>query len=211
MSASTQPTPPDVAAVLDAVAISAQQSIPSAVAVSLTLVTEGAAATAASSSDWAAALDRTQYEVGSGPSVDAAVGGEICVMFDAGTETRWPAYAAAALQRGARSSISVPIPVDDDGVVGSLTAFGTGTAGFTPTDRNALTRLAGTAAAALMTADIASYVGRSRALVDQAKGIVMTSERCSPADALDRLRRRAGESGRSLHEVAGDVISAAAE
>jgi hypothetical protein len=209
--ASTSPLPPDVSAVLKAVAIVAEQSIPSAAAVSLTLVTEGTATTAASSSDWAGALDKEQYAVRSGPALDAAIGGETCVMADASTETRWPAYVAAALARGALSSVSIPLPVDDDGVVGSLTAFGTSVGGFTPTDEHALMRLAGTAAAALMTADIGSFVGRSRAVVDQAKGIVMTNEHCSAAVALDSLRRTAGESGRSLHEVAADVIRSTAD
>jgi hypothetical protein len=209
MTASPSPLPTDVAALLGAVALAAQQGIPSAVAVSLTLVRDGAATTGASSSDWADPLDRAQHDVTAGPSVDAAVGGEICVMVDVTTETRWPAYVAAAIANGVGSSMSVPIPVDDGGLVGSLNAFSRSIDAFTTTDENALTRLAGTAAAALLTVDIGGFVGRSRAVVDQAKGIVMNGEHCTAAQALDVLRRRAGVSGRSLPEVAGDVIETA--
>jgi GAF domain-containing protein len=165
MAASFIP-PFDVSPVLKAIVLVAQQSIPSAAAVSVTLIDGAGARTAASSSHWADFLDQAQYDAGSGPCVDAARDGETCVMRDVAIESRWPAFVAAALARGAGSSMSVPIPMDDDdGVVASLNAFGVASDGFSATDEQALTRLAGTAGAALMTADIGSFVVRSKAAI----------------------------------------------
>ncbi|MDX6199515.1 MAG: hypothetical protein QOJ79_2666 [Actinomycetota bacterium] len=201
------PMPPaDVVAVLDAVSQAALQGLASAVAVSVTLVNDYGARTAAASSRWPDAVDEAQYIADSGPCLDAAVTGETFWMTDVDIETRWPAYVEAAAARGARSSLSVPIPVDDGGVVGSLNAFSLMPDAFSEVDENALTRLAGTAAAALMTADIGSFLHRSRAVVDQARGIVMFAEGCTSDQALQSLRHTAHESGRSLRQVCGDLI-----
>jgi GAF domain-containing protein len=157
--------PFDVSAVLKAVVLVAQQTIPTAAAVSVTLIDDTGARTAASSSHWADFLDEAQYDAGSGPCVDAARSGETCVMRDAAIESRWPAFVAAALARGAGSAMSVPVPVDHDGVLASLNAFAVRADGFTVDDEQALTRLAGTAAAALMTADIGGFIDRSKAAI----------------------------------------------
>jgi GAF domain-containing protein len=200
----------DAAAVLDAVALAALQSLPVAVSVSVTLVNEAGARTAASSSDWADALDRAQYATGHGPCVEASIGGEVRHMTNAADETRWPAYTAAALALGAMSSLSIPIPVDDEGVVAALNAFAAAPVAFTAADELILTRLAGTAAAALTTVSTGRGPLRSRDVVDQAKGILMTTQHCSAQQALDVLSSRVGETGISLRRVAEELVRATA-
>jgi GAF domain-containing protein len=202
--------PPTVAGAvqrtLGAVADLACRSVPSAVAVSVTLVSDGRASTVASTSDWAVALDRAQYSAGYGPCVEASIGGEVREMIDAARETRWPAYAEAALATGALSSLSIPVPVDDDGVVAALNAFATTSHAFTAADQVTLRRLAGTAAAALTTVPIGGTRLRTRTVVDQAKGILMTTRRCTAAEALDLLGSTAGQTGASLLSVAEDLV-----
>jgi GAF domain-containing protein len=197
-------------AALDAVSSLALHRVPAAIAVTVTIVTEDGALTVGSSSDWAVALDRVQYDpAGGGPCVDAAITGEVRDMTDAASEARWPAYVAASLARGVLSSTSIPIPVDDDGVVGSLNAFATESHAFTAADRDGLTQLAGTAATALTTVDTGDAPRRMRAVVDQAKGIVMNAEGCSAPEALDRMTLLGRDSDRTLREVAADVVLAA--
>ena len=201
------PAVPDaVRRALDAVADMACRSIPAAAAASVTVVSGGGAGTVAATSEWAAALDRTQYAAGYGPCVEASVGGETREMIDAAVETRWPSYAAAALAAGTISSVSVPIPVDDAGVVASLNAFARTSGAFTPADHVALTRLAGTAAAALTTVPVGGTVPRTRSVVDQAKGILMSSRHCTAQQALDSLGGLAGQAGSSLLAAAEALV-----
>jgi hypothetical protein len=192
---------------LQAVVAMAQHTVPCALVASITLVTDAGAATVASTSDWAGALDRAQYAAGFGPCVEASVGGETREMIDAGAEVRWPSYVAAALRRGALSSVSIPIPADNEGVVGSLNAFAADADAFTSADRLALFRLAGTAAATLTgTAGSAPVTHRQRAVVDQAKGILMSRDHCTPTQALDALSTAAAGSGRSLRDAAAELV-----
>ncbi|MDT7569858.1 MAG: hypothetical protein QOE05_32 [Actinomycetota bacterium] len=206
MNPHTASVPTGLQHTLDAVAEMAHRSLPGVAAVSVTLVSDIGARTVAATSEWAAALDRAQYAAGRGPCLEASVGGEVREMTDAGLETRWPAYAAAALASGTMSSLSMPIPVDDNGVVAALNAFASTADAFTPADQLALRRLAGTAAAALTTAPIGGAPLRTRAVVDQAKGIVMSTEHCSAQQALDVLGGRASQTGTSLLSVAEALV-----
>lgn len=191
---------------LQAVVALAQQVVPALAGASITVVTDTEATTRAASPAWVEGLDLAQYDVGRGPCVDAAVGGEICEMRDASTETRWPLFVAAALMAGAGSSMSVPIPVDD-GLVGSLNVFARAAGAFGVEDREALIRLAAVAAAALSSS---SEPGKHpafppRAVVDQAKGILMHSGLSAP-EALDALGTRAHASGQSTRQAAEQLV-----
>src|SRR4051812_4569080 len=131
MNANTPIVPGTTQQTLDAVAEMSLRCVPGAVSVSVTVVTNAGARTIAATSDWAGTIDQAQYAAGDGPCVEASVGGEVREMTDAAIETRWPAFTAAALAGGALSSMSIPIPVDDDGVVGALNAFASTPAAFT--------------------------------------------------------------------------------
>jgi GAF domain-containing protein len=194
-----------IAPSLDAVVSLAHHVVPSAVAVSVTVVSDAGSDTAAATSAWARALDQAQYAAGAGPCVDAAIGGETRAISDTRRDVRWPAYAAAAVAEGALSSMSVPIPVDD-GVVASLNAYATDVDAFGQADHARLRKLAAVAAVVLSTGRQPAI--RARDVVDQAKGIVMGEQHCSAALALDVLTARALERGCSLRDAAGDLVHA---
>src|ERR1700712_618592 len=99
----------DLDQLLAKVAQLAQEVMPAATAVSVTLVNDGLAATAAFTSDLAMTLDETQYSSGAGPCLDAAGDRGVRVVADMGQETRWPAYSSAAVAHGIGSSLSVGI------------------------------------------------------------------------------------------------------
>jgi GAF domain-containing protein len=191
---------------LEAVVALAHHVVPAAVAISVTVVSDAGVETAASTSAWAASLDRAQYDAGAGPCVDAAIGGEMRSIADIRHDTRWPAYAAVALADGALSSVSVPIPVDDR-VVASLNAYATHLDAFSSADHARLRKLAAVAAAVLATAE--APLRHAHAGIDQAKGILMNEEHCSAEQALDILAARALANRSSLREVAADVTRAA--
>jgi GAF domain-containing protein len=96
---------------LTQVAQLAKRLIPTPIEASVTLIGDDAPATVASTGRVAIDLDETQYEHGYGPCVDAAHTHQVISIPDMHTEKRWPRFAAAALERGVCSSLSVPLPV----------------------------------------------------------------------------------------------------
>ena len=47
----------------------------------------------------------------------------------------------------------------------------------------------------------------SRAVIDQAKGVLMATQHCSPEDAFALLAQRSQNTNRKIQEVAADVVS----
>jgi hypothetical protein len=191
---------------LDAVVTLTEGIVPTAGGASITVVTEAGASTRVSSAAWDVGLDRVQYGVGTGPCVDAAIGGEVCEISDMATDPRWPPFVSAARLAGTGSWMSVPVPVDD-GLVASLNVSARTSGAFTPNDRAALLKLATVAAAALSTSPEPGVHPpfAPRAVVDQAKGILMHGG-LSPTDALDSLGRRAHDAGEGLQAAAQRLV-----
>jgi hypothetical protein len=52
--------------------------------------------------------------------MDAGRGGVVLRIDDMRTEQRWPDYAARVLQYGVLSTLSIPLPMQDAGIVGSV-------------------------------------------------------------------------------------------
>jgi hypothetical protein len=47
----------------------------------------------------------------------------------------------------------------------------------------------------------------TRATIDQAKGILMAAQGCTPDEAFDLLRRASQRENRKLHDVAADIVA----
>ena len=108
--------------VLSKVVELAKQVITPADEVSLTLVRRGRAETAAYTGVLAMQADERQYGLDNGPCLDAGRGGEIFYIRDMRTEDRWPAYAPQAANIGVLSSLSVPLPIQED-LIGALNVY----------------------------------------------------------------------------------------
>ena len=87
-----------------------QRVMPSGADVSITLMRNDQATTAAFTGQLALDLDETQYACGHGPCMEAAVGGLAIEINEGRTESRWPDYMPTFLSRGALSSLAVPVP-----------------------------------------------------------------------------------------------------
>jgi AmiR/NasT family two-component response regulator len=100
--------------------------------------------------------------------------------------------------------------------IGGLNIYQTAEGGFSPAFREHAEVFAGYAAVAVN--NIASYAGataevanlrtamRSRAAIEQAKGILMARDRCTPDEAFDMLRRISQHRNLKLHDVAQTVV-----
>lgn len=97
----------------------ATAGLPGIDSLSVTLVEDGAARSAAFTSSVAAMLGERQHESGFGPCLDAAQSGET-IRVDLGTgEDVYPAFAAVARRQGVRAAAAVGVPVPQR-VIGSL-------------------------------------------------------------------------------------------
>jgi len=208
----------DLKGVLDQVAHLAKRTIPGADEVSVTLISDKDAHTAAYTGQLALVLDEWQYDKGYGPCLDASATHATLSLPDMSTEVRWPDWAAQALTAGSHSSLSVGLPIHER-VTGALNVYATKPEAF---DSDAIVlgqTFAGYAAVALANAHLydaqASLAQQmqaamqSRAVIEQAKGIIMSSRRCTADEAFAILTKLSQDTNRKLRDVAAALVASA--
>ena len=182
---------------------------------SVTLTIDTKPSTFVSTSDVASHLDETQYEQGYGPCLDAILAGTPMLMRDARTESRWPKFTPVAIEQGVLSSLSMPIPVLDS-VSASVNVYAHQAEAFGDADRVALQGLMGYASAAIANVHLydasrtlveqLNTAALSRAVIDQARGILMQMHRCTAEEAFDILRRTSQHSNRKIRDIAQEIV-----
>ncbi|GAA2914499.1 GAF and ANTAR domain-containing protein [Streptosporangium fragile] len=140
----------------------------------------------------------SEEDLGEGPSAEARVTGRHVIVQDALREPRWPAYAAMAIRYGVRSVLTLPITVERAVLVLGLYGVRPGVfaAGNVPPLADMLAEQVNVALANMWDYDEvrtdAAQMQEAlagRAVIDQAKGIIMKSSGCSAEAAFDELRR----------------------
>jgi GAF domain-containing protein len=191
-----------------------KSTIPGAYEVSVTM-TRSKPRTVACTAEFATRVDEFQYEGGSGPCLDALRSGETVLVSDQLTETRWPHYSAAAADAGVRSSVSVPLRIEER-YSAALNVYGVEPNAFSPAAIRAVEQL-GTYGVVLISnaelyftaasrADQMAEAMTSRAVIEQAKGVLMGGRRCSADDAFAILVKLSQQTGRKLRQVAQAVV-----
>jgi GAF domain-containing protein len=183
--------------------------------VSLTLVRKGRAETAAYTGIMAMQADERQYGLDSGPCLDAGRGGEVLYIADMRTENRWPTYAPQAARIGVLSSLSVPLPIQED-LIGALNVYATKPDAFDDEDKRAGQTFAAYAAVAVANADSFASTAEmadnlriamaSRATIEQAKGILMARGGITADQAFEMLVRASQRENRKLRDVATELV-----
>jgi transcriptional regulator with GAF, ATPase, and Fis domain len=195
------------------------RAITASSAVSVTVVDDdGRYRTAAASTDEARWVDDAQYELGEGPCVEALETGEEHLLCDLTELERWARFRERALDLGFGCALAVPLRAGDQ-IVGALNVFAAEPDGLVEEDRAIARRIAAPAAATLANARAYRRVSRlaeqlqealeSRAVIEQAKGVLMAHSRTDPDAAFDRLRRTSQQRNLPLREVASEVIARA--
>ena len=195
----------------------AARAVPGAEAVSTTLVRGDKAFTAGYAGQLAMDADELQYEEGSGPCLDAGRGGVVLRIDDMSTEERWPGYVARARTTAVRSSLSVPLPYQGSSI-GALNVYSTRPAAFaTPDSLAAGLDIAESIAVAIANADAHAQLAdqaanmriamESRAVIEQAKGVLMAQRHVTPEQAFEMLREASQRSNRKLRDIAVGIVS----
>lgn len=206
--------------VLQTVADLAKRTIPGVDEASVSLVREGLQATVVTTAALATELDEAQYAVNRGPCVDAAFGGEVREITDMRAEERWPEFAASAVERGVLSAMAVPVPVQQQ-VLAALNLYAHQSDAFDEESCRLAVEFASYAGVAI--ANMHLYMSstqlatqlqeamQSRAVIDQAKGILMGQRRIPAAEAFDLLVALSQASNRKLRDVAQALVDDAAK
>jgi GAF domain-containing protein len=208
----------DLDGVLKSVASLAKRTVPGAAEVSVTLIHGQGADTAAFTGDLALVCDERQYELGHGPCVDAARTGKTLIVPDLTGEQRWPDYTPRALAAGVHSSVSIGLPADEYGT-GALNVYATKPQAFDDVAVELAQTFAGYAAVALANAhvyDTQATLAQQmkaamahRAVIEQAKGIIMAGRRCTADEAFAILAKVSQDSNRKLRDVATALVNGA--
>jgi hypothetical protein len=164
------------------------------------------------------AITELQFALGEGPCLQACTSGVPVLLPDlaAGSEARWPMFVPAAVAAGVRAEFCLPLSAGRDGI---------GTIDLCRDQPGMLSEQH--MADALVAADIArdamlslqeragspdlrillDGVGADRLVVHQATGVIAVQLDESTVNALARLRAAAFESGRSIYDIAEDVVA----
>ena len=202
--------------VLARVAGLAQATVPGADEVSVTLIEGERARSVAFTGDLAVQLDERQYARGFGPCMDAAQGGETVVVPDTSAEERYPGFAETAARAGVRSSLSVGMPIPQR-TVGGLNLYSRSVDAFDDEAVQMATAFADYAAVALLNAALVDSktalaaqleeAMATRAVIEQAKGLLVGRLGCSPEEAFMHLSRQSQNANRKLRDVAAQIIA----
>jgi GAF domain-containing protein len=187
--------------------------------VSVTLLERDRASTIASTGPLAAELDERQYDRGYGPCLDCIAGGEPLIVKDMPSEQRWTDWARSAAAAGAGSSMSIPVPLQRE-VAAAVNIYSVDRDAFDDAAVQLATTFAAYAGVALanmhryqaqgQVAEQLQQAMQSRAVIEQAKGILMGQRRCTAQQAFDILVGLSQGANRKLREVAEALVAQAA-
>jgi len=194
------------------------EALPGVEAVSVALVDRRKVVSAAFSAPVAALLDERQYEAGFGPSLTVAASGEVVVVDLTAEAAAFPSFVRVAGRHGVRAAASFPLR-DGGTVVGVLSLYcstGQELVGHAlATARELADRVAPAVAdvarytAAVTLADQLGEAMRSRAVIEQAKGVVMLEEGVDADAAWQHLSRASQRTNTKVHDVAAGIVARA--
>jgi GAF domain-containing protein len=206
---------------LQRVAELAVQAIEPAAAVGITLFDDGRRPkTALWTDDSAPRIDQVQYEEGSGPCVNAYKERRIIRVDDVRTvRNQWPAFSERAVQEAVLSTLSLPLVAGDD-TLGGFNLYARDPNAFS-SEHEADAELFATEAAVVL-ANASAYWAmsdlafglrtamQSRAEIEQAKGILMATRRCTAEKAFQMLVQASQRNNEKLRDIAARIVASQA-
>jgi GAF domain-containing protein len=173
-------------------------------------------ATAACSDPLASRLDWAQDEAGDGPCLQAARTGEAVRIDDTRRHERWPAFSRHAVPLGVLSVLALPLTADGE-TAGALNLYAKRPSAFRGEVSREAERFATRASGALTLAlrmascnDLNDQLRsslESRAVIDQALGVIMANERCPHDRAFAMLRTVSQNTNVKLRDVATAIVT----
>lgn len=209
-------TEADATAAVRQLAWAAHRMVPTAAGAGISLMgDDGTRITAAATDDVVEVADAVQYSLGQGPCVSAWATGDVQRVDDTTRDTRWSRWQEAAAAAGIRSVVSVPLR--HRGIrLGALKAYATAPEAFDDADIRLLELLADAIAVLMGSAQSADAPTRlssalkaslqSRETIALASGVLMSREGLSGSESRLALLERARSGGRTMLQVATEVL-----
>lgn len=205
----------DIEDFLQELAVLAARRVTGGLSCGITLQPNGRPLTVASSDTLAAQMDEVQYGIDDGPCLHAMRTGQVVRIDDTSGEARWSGFSMRAAARGIRCTLSLPLTADGRHI-GALNLYATVAAAFGPDETRRAEGLAANAAGALalavrqaastaLTSQLRASLA-SRAVIDQALGVIMAQERCAQAQAFAILRAASQNRNVKLRDIAAQIV-----
>jgi GAF domain-containing protein len=206
---------PTMQGVLEQLIEIARHAAPGTTAISVTSFEHGEYVTAATTDPAAERVDQYEYATEAGPCVDAIETGERQLSVDVLDDDRWPTFSRVAAEAGFRSVAGVPLRAGER-TVGAINLYAAEPDGL----REVLglaERLAGPLATVVANALALRRMTRlgdhlqdelaQLATVEQAIGVLMAHRAWDPTTAQRVLRETAEATGRSVDDVAAELVA----
>ena len=205
-----------VAETLDRIAHLGAAAVPPADEVGITMLVDGKVRTAFFTDPEVVDIDRAQYVTGEGPCLQAFRDG-VTYRIDATREdTTFRAFSASCVEHGILSTLSMPMTVNQERL-GAFNLYSRTEDGFSAIDEEAAGRFASQAAIVVgnaaayweahqLTLDLGAAL-RSRAVIEQAKGILMGAQRCTPDEAFAVMVRASQRENVKLRDIAARIVA----
>jgi GAF domain-containing protein len=201
---------------LHELAVQAAGLIPGSLSCGITVTRQRRTATMACSDEVAAQLNELQDRLGQGPGPAALESASGVRIDDMAAECRWPGFTRHAVMYGITSGLSLPLIAQGE-IVGALNLYARARGAFGPEETRRAELFAGNAAGALaLGLRLASYAAltgqlrealASRAVIDQAVGIIMGQQRCGQDKAFAALRAASQNRNVKLRDVARELVA----
>jgi len=204
--------------ILTEVAHFAVQAIPGADGAGLTLIEENRSDTIVATAEFVREVDTIQYSLGEGPCISAASEQLTMRSGSLGGEQRWPRFGPRVGRLGIHSVLSLPL-LTPDGVFGAMNVYARSKDAFDDNAERLGEMFAAPAAIAVQNAQVLEQTKRlaaslqgalsTKALIDQALGIIRSRSGASSDEAFARLRAMSQTRNVKLAVVAESLVEEA--
>lgn len=205
----------DLGTLLQRVCEQVVRAIPGAEMASITLVDDGTPSTAASTDPRAYELDIDQYQAAEGPCLEAVHTRQIVRVNVAAAPDRWPAFTKTAREAGVTDYLAAPLDLENSQGA-ALNLYSNSGRSFDDVDGVLLDLYISAADTVLrtfsryrqakaLTVHLREALA-SRAVIDQAKGVLMGSHRMTADEAFAALVRQSQRENVKVRELAARIV-----
>jgi GAF domain-containing protein len=199
----------DMTTMLQRIVDAAVHEVAGAAAVGITLAEHGRLSTPVQTDPLVSEIDGFQYAANEGPCLSALREEATVRADDLRADSRWPAFAALAVEHGVRSMLSFQLYVESDSL-GALNMYAPEPNAFRDADESVGLLLASHAALAIASRRLESDLRvalDSRDVIGQAKGVLMERFKVSSEQAFQMLIAVSQHLHRKLRDVAEELAT----
>jgi GAF domain-containing protein len=164
-------------------------------------------------------IDSAQYEdLDEGPCLSCMQSRRPAVSGSLGSDQRWPRFGGRIARMGVHSVLALPLVVGEQ-VIGAINSYAYGRDAFSDHAVGLGAQFAAPAAVSVFNAQLLAaarertqqlhHALTSRAIIDQAIGIIRARSGMSAEDAFDRLTQISQRENVKLHDVASSLVDEA--